>query len=103
MSQEYAFRNMTLGVVESTCNEMAELGFGPDEMYKEGNRMYILFSKWVSLDEEDVELSELDQVYVALDGLSERVSDVEATQSLLVRKTEVEAPIAGVGSALSEE
>ena len=65
--------------------------------------MYILFSKWVSLDEEDVELSELDQVYVALDGLSERVSDVEATQSLLVRKTEVEAHIAGVGSAPSEE
>jgi hypothetical protein len=83
MATEYSFRNMVLGEVADVCNEMADDGFGPDEMYKEGKRMYILFSKWVA-GEDEVTLSELDQVYVAMDKLADQVAEMGRALSLVV-------------------
>ncbi len=82
MATTYSFRNMVLGEVAGVCNEMAEDDYCVDEMYKEGNRMYILYSKW-GADEDEVELSELDQVYVAMDALSIEVSGIKKALALL--------------------
>jgi len=77
MAEQYAFRNMVLGEVSNVANDMAAQGYSPVEMYKEGNRMYILFSQ---ADPSDPELAadELDEVYTAMGALADRILELEA-------------------------
>ena len=91
--REYAFRNMILGDVDNVVNSMSRNGFGPENIYKEGSRMYILFSKWID-DDDEIELSELDQCYIAMDQVSSRLNAVEkALQVLGSAPAEVEVPV----------
>ena len=79
---EYAFRNMILGDVDNVVNTMAEKGFTPDTMYKEGARMYILFNKWVD-EGDEIELSELEHCYEEMGQVSSRLHVVEQAIALL--------------------
>ena len=79
---QYVFRHMTLGDVDNVVNNMAAEGYSPRNLYKEGPRLYILFGKWE--DEEEVELSELDQVYEDLSDVSARLFDVESALKALL-------------------
>ena len=78
----YIFRHMTLGDVDNVVNSMAADGYSPENLYKEGPRLYILFSKWDN--DEEVELSELDQVYAAMSDVSARLFDVESALKVLL-------------------
>ena len=95
--REYAFRNMILGDVDNVVNNMAGNGFSPENIYKEGARMYILFSKWID-EGDEIELSELDQCYIAMDQVSSRLNAVEKALKVLgSAPAEVKVPVvAGV-------
>ncbi len=84
MSYDYKFRNMALGEVAEICNDMSADGYGVDEMYKEGHKMYVLFSKYVEGEGDSVDESVTDEVYKELDKLSTRVRGLEDTLAHLV-------------------
>ena len=84
MATTYLFRDVILGGVSEACNLAAKNDYVVDELYKEGNRMYILFSKWESSGEEEIELSETDRVYDELNDLAVRLNKLESALALLI-------------------
>ncbi len=86
----YAFRDMILSRVEGVANEMAAQGFSPQNIFKEGTRIYVLFSKWE--DEDEVEKSELDELYEVLDDVSGRLYSVEQALKLFSPSSLEEVP-----------
>ena len=80
--REYAFRDMILGSVDEVANRMAAEGFHPENIYKEGSRMYILFSKWID-EGDEIELSELDRCYDEMGEVSQRLYAVENALQVL--------------------
>ena len=78
MTYDYKFRNMGLGEVAEICNEMSADGYGVDEMYKEGHKMYVLFSQYVVSPEDSVEESVTDEIYGELEDLQGRLLKLEA-------------------------
>ena len=83
MTYDYKFRNMGLGEVAGICNSMSAEGYSVDEMYKEGHKMYVLFSKYIPSEEDVVDLSETDEIYEALAGHLTRIVEIEASIELL--------------------
>ena len=84
MTYDYKFRNMALGEVAEICNGISADGYGVDEIYKEGHKMYVLFSKYVEGSEDSVEESVTDEIYGELDKMANRIRNLENGLSLIV-------------------
>ena len=97
MAHEYKSVTVQAGQLSDRCNELAAEDFSVSNIVKDGNHFYILFEKYIYVDEDDSVESESNELWTALVKVQDRLQVLEGALALKIQAEateEVEPPVA---------